>query len=93
MFEKLYVGNLPFEIDDRDLRELFESVGVEVRDAHIHYDGISGRSRGFGTVRCRRADAAVALALGETEFRGRKLLIRPWTESARFTQPRYGKKV
>jgi RNA recognition motif-containing protein len=89
IFVKLYCGNLPFEADDQDLRGLFETATLgEVRDAHIFFDQ-NGYSRGFGAVRIPKESVATALTLNETEFRGRKLIVRPWTESARYTQAHY----
>lgn len=94
MYVKLYIGNLPFEADDLDLRGLLEAATMgEVRDPHIFYDGKNGYSRGFGAVRIPKENVAAALALHDTEYRGRKLLVRLWTESARFTQPHWGRKA
>jgi RNA recognition motif-containing protein len=94
MYVKLYVGNLIFEADDLDLRALFEMATVgEVVDAHVFYDEKNGHSRGFGAVRVPKENAAAALALNESQYRGRNLIVRPWTESARFTQPRYGRRA
>ena len=74
MYVKLYVGNLLFEADDQDLRALFETATVgEVIDAHVFYDEKKGYSRGFGAVRVPKENAAAALALNETDYRGRKL--------------------
>ena len=46
---KLYVGNLPWSIDDAKLKELFSEYG-EVTEAVIIKDKFSGRSKGFGFV-------------------------------------------
>lgn len=46
---KIYVGNLPWSIDDHKLAELFESYG-EVASANVITDRDTGRSRGFGFV-------------------------------------------
>jgi len=45
---KLYVGNLPFSIDEAGLRSLFEAYKVE--EASLIMDRYSGRSKGFGFV-------------------------------------------
>ena len=45
---KLYVGNLPWSIDDKALKELFASYNVE--EAVLIKDKYSGRSKGFGFV-------------------------------------------
>lgn len=92
MSSKLFVGNLDFAIGDRELRELFEAVGCAKVEAHVFTDERSGYSRGYGAVHVRRPDAAAALSLNETEWRGRRLIVRDWATSAHFTQARYGKK-
>ena len=46
---KLYVGNLPFGVDDAKLKELFSTYG-EVSEAIVIKDKFSGRSKGFGFV-------------------------------------------
>ncbi|MGA7762007.1 MAG: hypothetical protein WCA59_09685 [Candidatus Binataceae bacterium] len=86
---KLYCGNLVYEVGNQELRELFQSAGCEVFEAHIFFDDRNGHSRGFGAVKVPRESVAAALTLNEYEYRGRKLIVRPWTESARFTQPRW----
>ncbi|UCD20798.1 MAG: RNA-binding protein [archaeon] len=45
---KLYVGNLPFSVDDEGLKKIFE--GYEVSEATLIKDKFSGRSKGFGFV-------------------------------------------
>jgi len=49
MARKLYVGGLPFETTDAELRALFEQVG-KVDSAVVITDSVSGRSKGFGCV-------------------------------------------
>jgi len=49
MTRKLYVGRLPFETTDAELRALFELAG-KVDSAVVITDSVSGRSRGFGCV-------------------------------------------
>lgn len=46
---KVYVGNLPFSVDDEKLKELFSSFG-EIEEATVIKDKYSGRSKGFGFV-------------------------------------------
>ncbi len=46
---KIYVGNLPWSIDDTSLSALFETHG-EVASANVITDRETGRSRGFGFV-------------------------------------------
>ncbi|MGI9309618.1 MAG: RNA recognition motif domain-containing protein [Gammaproteobacteria bacterium] len=45
----LYVGNLPYSIDEAGLRQLFEEHGA-VSTASVIMDKYSGRSKGFGFV-------------------------------------------
>ena len=49
METKLYVGNLPFDTTEDDLKTLFSEAG-EVKSAMLIKDKISGRSKGFGFV-------------------------------------------
>lgn len=49
MGKKLYVGNLPFSIDDEQLHQAFSSYG-QVLSAKVIIDRDSGRSKGFGFV-------------------------------------------
>jgi cold-inducible RNA-binding protein len=53
----VYVGNLPFDATDSDLRALFTDYGT-VDSASVIMDRESGRSRGFGFVEL--ADEALA---------------------------------
>jgi len=46
---KIYVGNLPFSMDNEALMELFKEFG-EVEEATVVTDRDTGRSRGFGFV-------------------------------------------
>jgi len=46
---KIYVGNLPFEVTEEELRQEFVAFG-EVESVSIITDKYSGRPRGFGFV-------------------------------------------
>ena len=43
----IYISNLSYDVNDSDLRELFEEYG-EVSSAKVIMDRETGRSRGFG---------------------------------------------
>ncbi|MDD5551595.1 MAG: RNA-binding protein [Candidatus Pacebacteria bacterium] len=81
---KLYVGNLAYEINDEKLKEIFSAAG-EVTEAVVIMDKISGRSKGFGFV-TMKDDAAAEKAieqLNETDLEGRKIIVnvaRPMRE-------------
>ena len=72
----IYVGNLPFEIDDTELERTFTAYG-EVSSARVIQDRESGRSRGFGFVEMSdngQAEAAIQ-ALNGKDFNGRPLTV------------------
>ncbi|KAL4193263.1 hypothetical protein AMTRI_Chr06g198470 [Amborella trichopoda] len=46
---RIYVGNLPWQVDDTRLEQVFSEHG-KVVEARVVYDRESGRSRGFGFV-------------------------------------------
>lgn len=59
----LYVGNLPFQITEDELREAFTRFG-DVASAKIIMDRETGRSRGFGFVTMPNRDEADAAIKG-----------------------------
>ena len=46
---KLYIGNLPFNVTESELQDLFKEFG-EVVDASLVMDRYTGKSRGFAFV-------------------------------------------
>lgn len=62
MNNKLFVGSLPWSVDDTQLNEIFSAHGSVV-SARVVRDRDSGRSRGFGFV--EYADEASAAAAME----------------------------
>jgi RNA recognition motif-containing protein len=48
--KRLYIGNLPYGMDEPGLVEAFGSFGFAVSRPHIVMDRESGRSKGFGFV-------------------------------------------
>ena len=73
---KVYVGNLPFSVDDEKLREIFAAFG-EVTEVQVIKDKFSGRSKGFGFVTfATKEDAEKAIAkLNDKEVEGRNLKV------------------
>jgi RNA recognition motif-containing protein len=59
--KKLFVGNLPWTVDDAQLRDMFEGLG-EVHSASVVMDRETGRSRGFGFVEMDDAEAQRAIS-------------------------------
>ena len=72
----IYVGNLPFSVDNAELEDLFTEHGT-VSSAQVIMDRETGRSRGFGFVEMDAADAARAAieALDGAEVGGRRLKV------------------
>ena len=88
MGSKVYVGNLPFTVDEQQLRTLFEEGGREVLEVNIITDRDTGRPRGFAFVNmANQEDAEAAInSLNGTEVGGRALTVN----MAREQQPRGG---
>jgi RNA recognition motif-containing protein len=74
--QKLYVGNLNFEANEDQVRELFSNFG-DVQDVKIVMDRFTGRSRGFAFVRFDTAESAgkAKEALNGQPFQGKTLVI------------------
>ena len=53
----IYLGNLSYEVDDNDLRTLFEEFGP-VQSSNVIVDKYNGRSKGFGFVIMENQDEA-----------------------------------
>jgi len=73
---RIYVGNLPWQVDDSQLVQLFSEHG-KVVDARVVYDRDTGRSRGFGFVTMAsqtELDDAIA-ALDGQSLEGRALRV------------------
>src|SRR5262252_4685107 len=77
MGTRLYVGNLPYGTDDKQLRTLFEEIGQQPREVRIITDRMTGQSRGFAFVEVNDATAAQAAieALHGKPFGGRTLTV------------------
>jgi len=73
---KVYVGNLPFTVDDGKLNELFSPYG-EIEEATVIQDKYSGRSKGFGFVTFKDDESAKkAIAeMNEKDVEGRALKV------------------
>ncbi|CAI9760680.1 unnamed protein product [Fraxinus pennsylvanica] len=93
---KLFVGNLPFNVDSAALAGLFERAG-NVEMVEVIYDKLTGRSRGFGFVTMSTAEEAASAAqqFNGYEFEGRQLRVNngpppPKGENSSFRGPRGG---
>jgi nucleolin len=74
----LYVGNLPYDIEEADLRGIFNQKGaVDLDRIHLPMDHATGRKRGFAFVSFISEDAAKAglEAVGDLNIRGRQCTV------------------
>jgi cold-inducible RNA-binding protein len=76
MAVNLYVGNLPYRIDEDSLRQLFTPFG-NVETSKVIKDRQTGRSKGFGFIEMTtQAEAEAAIkGLNETALDGRNLKV------------------
>ena len=76
MGRKLYVGNLPYEIGEAELQELFTSAG-SVESVTVMRDQMTGRARGFAFVEMSTDEEAQAAIrdLNEAQIGGRSLTV------------------
>ncbi len=73
---KLFVGNLSYDVTDQDLSDLCAQHG-QVQEVAVMMDRMTGRPRGFAFVTMADGEAAQAVikALNGQEFMGRALAI------------------
>lgn len=74
--KKLYIGNLPWSVNDAKLAELFSKYNSVV-SATVIMDRQTGRSRGFGFVEISDPEeAAKAISeMNDVDIEGRKLIV------------------
>ncbi|OGK37911.1 RNA-binding protein [Candidatus Roizmanbacteria bacterium RIFCSPHIGHO2_12_FULL_41_11] len=74
--KKLFVGNLPWSLNNDSLREMFAQFG-EIVEAIVITDRMSGRSKGFGFVTFANEESAKKAIeqMSEFEIEGRKLVV------------------
>lgn len=72
----IYVGNLPFEVEEATLNEVFAEYG-QVKRVYMPVDRDTGRRRGFGFVEMETSaqeDSAIT-ALDGAEWMGKQLKV------------------
>jgi RNA recognition motif-containing protein len=76
MSTKLYVGNLPFDITEDDLRTMLSAHGP-VNEIAVVMDKFTGRARGFAfaTMNTQEGASAAILALNGKDWKGRALTV------------------
>lgn len=83
MNNRLYVGNLSYEVTGEALQACFAEFGT-VKESHVVMDRETGRARGFAFVTMNTADEATrAIAeLNHSMFEGRALRVNVAEERA-----------
>ncbi len=73
---KVYVGNLPFSVDNDKLNEIFSEFG-EIEEATVIMNKFSGRSKGFGFVTFKDDESAkkAISEMNDKEVEGRRLKV------------------
>ena len=76
MSKKLFVGSLPWSVNDEGLKQVFTPFG-KVVSATVVVDRRSGRSKGFGFVEMENDSEAKAAidALNNSELEGRNIVV------------------
>ena len=72
----IYISNLSFDVNDSDLRELFEEYGT-VSSAKVITDRYTGKSRGFGFVEMEDNKSAQQAIddLNQAEYDGKTINV------------------
>jgi RNA recognition motif-containing protein len=74
--KQIYVGNLPYQVSEQDLKEHFGKYGA-IEQVRIVRNYSSGRSKGFGFVTYRHnAEAKNALSAHGQKYKDRTIVVR-----------------
>jgi RNA recognition motif-containing protein len=75
--KKLYVGNLPFQATEEDLRNWFQGAGANVASVSLVTDKFTGQARGFGFVEINSDEEGnrAIQALNGQDFMGRNVVV------------------
>ncbi|MDO9615482.1 MAG: RNA-binding protein [Bacteroidota bacterium] len=84
----IFVGSLPFKIEESELQEIFEEYG-EVTSVKIITDRATGRSKGFGFVEMTNEEEAKKAIeeLNNAEIEGRTIVVNKAEEKKEGTRP------
>jgi len=81
---EIYVGNLSYDVNDRELSKLFSKYG-KVVSGRIIRNRSSGKSKGYGFVTMGSGDdmEKAVSALDGTQYKGRKIVVNEAKSKAR----------
>ncbi|MBN2167590.1 MAG: RNA-binding protein [Marinilabiliaceae bacterium] len=87
----IFVGSLPYHVEEADLRSIFEEYG-EVASSKIITDKFTGKSRGFGFIEMNDEEIALKAIqeLNGAELDGRTIVVNKSEEKAKSDRPRSG---
>jgi len=73
---EIYVGNLSYDVSEKDLRRVFEKYG-KVQGARVIINRFNGKSKGFGFVEMIDRDESMDAisSLDGSEFLGRRIVV------------------
>ena len=76
MGRRLYIGNLPFDVNEDELRTMLSAHGP-VNEINVVMDKFSGRARGFAfaTMNTQESATAAIQALNGKDWKGRALTV------------------
>ncbi|MGE5402664.1 MAG: RNA recognition motif domain-containing protein [Ignavibacteriales bacterium] len=76
MSTKLFIGSLPWSINDQALEETFQKYGTVI-SAKVIMDRATGRSKGFGFVEMENQSEAndAIKSLNNSELNGRNIVV------------------
>jgi RNA recognition motif-containing protein len=91
LFMNIFVGSLPFKIEESELQEIFEEYG-EVTSVKIITDRATGRSKGFGFVEMTNEEEAKKAIeeLNNAEIEGRTIVVNKAEEKKEGSRPSGG---
>lgn len=90
MGKKIYVGNLPFEVKEEEIVDLFSKFG-KVESVQLAVDRESGRQRGYGFVEMKEGGAKAVKALHrKQDWDGRSLKVSEVEDEAEAKPSRDG---
>jgi cold-inducible RNA-binding protein len=75
--KKIYVGNLPFQASEEDIKNWFQQAGATASSVSLVQNRDTGQPRGFGFVEINNDDEAnrAIQALNGQDFMGRNVVV------------------